>query len=310
MPTAANGLETPRAEWATTWDSQTQFGAQVVARTSGIQQGLPPLGVDASSQFQRAPTPRYGYPSGVKGAIYALDPNNHAEADVLYFSRYPESLTKKIEAILASDAGPGRSYPVFQQLGARGMQLSTEIWFCDAFIWSQKLADSVPDRSSGHIRAWDTLAHTAEVFFECYMLGHDGTGVALPPADLFLHWGGAKAPIPIVIKSVSMRGENYTSEGMAPRESGVPQVVTVQLEMEVNVPLRVVNPFKPKQPAPGKPGKSTMKKCPNSGFLSDGSPFGPAGMGQNRVNREVARQRVGDIFPLISGFLPAPDPRL
>lgn len=235
-------------------------------------------------------TPRYGMPGAAKGAIYALDPDDHTQGDALYFSRYPEVLQESIEAILASDSAPGRAYPSFQQMGAKGVQLSVDLWFCDAFMWRstpmgprkaaarQDLAargrpSSVPTLSAAPL---GTLAETARKFFELYMVGHDGTGVALPPVDLFLVWGGTDTPVPIVIRSVQLRMEHFTSDNnpmnFVRGGAGTPMTVSAKVDMEINIPLRAVNPFQPKKPKPPQAKKPKKLVCPNTGaYLPNGN---------------------------------------
>jgi hypothetical protein len=233
------------------------------------------------------PRQRYGYPGQAKGAIYALDPNDGSRGDVLYFSRFPETLDEEIEAVLASDSGPGRAFPAFQQMGAKGVKLSTELWFCDAFLWRGGWASVGPRERAARaqvaarggvapasldMRPTATLAEQARIFFEFYIAGHDGTGLALPPADLYLHCGDRELPIPIVIERVKMRQEHFTSNGTrSGYPGGVPQTVTVQLDMQVNIPLRTVDLFKPKRPDPPKPKPPRRQVCPTGpGQLIDG----------------------------------------
>lgn len=226
-------------------------------------------------------TPRYGMPGAAKGAIYALDPDDHTRGDALFFSRYPEVLQENIEAILASDSAPGRAYPAFQQMGAKGVQLSVDLWFCDAFMWKSGPGPGPREREARATRnvqipslsmgatALGTLAETARKFFEFYMVGHDGTGIALPPVDLFLVWGGTDTPVPIVIRSVQLRMEHFTSEGNPMNSvrggAGTPMTVSAKVDMEINIPLRAVNPFQPRKPKPPEGGKPKKLHCPNTG---------------------------------------------
>lgn len=276
------------------------------------------------------PVYRYGVPStgmGAKGAILALDPDDHTRGDALYFSRYPTELTEKIEAVLAADTTPGRAYPAFQQLGARGVQLSAELWFCDAFLWTHGTAGpreaaaraSIASRggNSHAIQSLNagplsTLAEQARTFFEFYMAGHDGTGIALPPVDMFLQWGGRELPIPIVIKSVDIKQECFTSppEGarVGYKPGGTPQIVTAKVEFEVNIPLRTFNPYQPKRPKPLKPSAPKVKTCPNGGgALADGSiiigsvviPGNLVKLGKQIMDADIVRQLTGP-----KGFAP------
>lgn len=232
-----------------------------------------PLG-NAPPQIRNV-TPRYGMPGAAKGAIYALDPDDHTRGDALFFSRYPEVLQENIEAILASDSAPGRAYPAFQQMGAKGVQLSVDLWFCDAFMWKSGPGPGPRDPSlSMGATALGTLAETARKFFEFYMVGHDGTGIALPPVDLFLVWGGTDTPVPIVIRSVQLRMEHFTSDGNPMNGvrggAGTPMTVSAKVDMEINIPLRAVNPFQPRKPKPPEGGKPKKLHCPRPGVLPNG----------------------------------------
>lgn len=256
---------------ATTWSPEVLARSSTTRRAEDAQAERLP---DPWHEY-RTWTPRYGYPGAAKGAIYALDPDDLSRGDVLYFSRYPRELIELIEAMLASDTTPGRAYPAFQQMGAKGVKLSTELWFCDAFLWSRHLRASVGEISSNHLKAQATLAEQARTFFEFYVAGHDGTGLALPPADLYLHWGDRLMPIPIVIERVELRQEDFTSAPEGPRAGykpgGVPQTLTVKLDMQVNVPLRVSDPFRPKKPEPPKGKPPRGKTCITPGQLIDGT---------------------------------------
>ena len=278
------------------WDSATRArsdAADLKAERAGLQHLRRTDGLEIVRQFPD-PRSKFGYPGKAKGAIYALDPDDHSRGDALYFSRYPTDLTEKIESLLAAENLPGRAYPVFQMMGAKGVQLSTELWFCDAHMWSMGPAsgffsmgsvsvggnpgpveDFTPPELIRTASPLGTLAEQARKFFEFYMVGHDGTGLALPPVDMFLHWGGRLYPIPIVIKSVDIKQEDFTSEDTPLNDvrggAGTPQTVTVRLEMDIYLPLRTVNVFQPKKL--GKPrGKTpTIKTCVAPGQLPDGT---------------------------------------
>lgn len=303
MATPARGIQNPPPDpsWSD-WDARTKAaemkraaqevaaGRTLMVSTGGLPASVSSL-VTSSKTILDDPKYKYGLPGEAKGAIYALDPDDHSVGDALYFSRYPTDLNERIEAILAQDTTPGRAYPAFQQLGANGVQLSVELWFCDAFMWSTRSTsvtayapirqdEGAPDAPIDPVAFTmysklgtpiGTLAEQARTFFEFYMAGHDGTGIALPPADMFLHWGGSENPIPVVIKSVDMKLECFTTPGgRREQPGGSPQIVTAKVDFEVNVPLRVVNPFKPKVP---KPVKKTVKTrvCPSGpGVMPDG----------------------------------------
>lgn len=277
------------------WDRRTrdldlQRAASEVAagRPVMISGNYATLGQHPQNGVFPDPVYRYGYPGQAKGAIYALDPDDHTRGDCLYFSRFPTELNERIEAVLAIDSAPGRAYPAIQQMGAKGVQLSVELWFCDAFMWSRRdeyghginsfhtdrtgpgPLDFTSSVESG--RPVGTLADQARTFFEFYLAGHDGTGIALPPADVFLHWGGRPNPIPVVIKSVDMKMECFTTpDNGRPQMGGAPQIVTAKVEFEVNIPLRVVNPFKPRKPKPPKKTPPKVKICVTPGEIVDGS---------------------------------------
>lgn len=267
MATPATGA-VPSLSQQPTWSPADAHKMRSDALDANLRAAIGhPLGRE-SPQIRNV-TPRYGMPGAAKGAIYALDPDDHTRGDALFFSRYPEVLQENIEAILASDSAPGRAYPAFQQMGAKGVQLSVDLWFCDAFMW----------RTNGleiYDTALGTLAETARKFFELYMVGHDGTGVALPPVDLFLVWGGTDTPIPIVIRSVQLRMEHFTSVGnpmnFVRGGAGTPMTVSAKVDMEINIPLRAINPFQPRKPKPPKGGRPKQLHCPNVGaFLPNGS---------------------------------------
>lgn len=271
------------------WDAQTRFNDMRrtsvelnAGRVFNVSGAIASLSPDIKSGVGPDPGLRYGLPGNAKGAILALDPDDHTTGDALYFSRYPTELTERIEAVLASDTTPGRAYPAFQQMGAKGVQLSTELWFCDAFLWSRRATfssviysggpeyhDAVIDNRQG--KALGTLADQARTFFEFYIAGHDGTGIALPPADMFLLWGGRDVPIPIVIKSVEMKMEHFTTKNdMRPQLGGVPQMVTAKVDFEVNIPLRTFSPYQPKKPKPPGGKKIKTKTCATGpGWLPD-----------------------------------------
>lgn len=282
------------------WDAQTRFNDMRrtsmelnAGRVFNISGSIASLNPDIKSGVGPDPKVRYGLPGNAKGAILALDPDDHTTGDALYFSRYPTELTERIEAVLASDTAPGRAYPAFQQMGAKGVQLSTELWFCDAFMWSRRGLSSESELQllESRTQSWevlDTLADQARTFFEFYIAGHDGTGIALPPADLFLVWGGRDVPLPIVIKSVEMKMEHFTTKNdMRPQLGGVPQMVTAKVDFEVNIPLRTFSPYQPKKPKPPE-GKTKTKTCPYPGQLPDAtqvllSALNPSGVLANLI---------------------------
>lgn len=266
MPTPATGSPASLSS-SPAWSPSDPHKVRSDAHDRSLRQAT---GAPASAFAFHPPnvTPRYGMPGAAKGAIYALDPDDHTQGDALYFSRYPEVLQESIEAILASDSAPGRAYPSFQQMGAKGVQLSVDLWFCDAFMWRTTPNTGIYDSPLG------TLAETARKFFELYMVGHDGTGIALPPVDLFLVWGGTDTPVPIVIRSVQLRMEHFTTAGnpmnFVRGGAGTPMTVSAKVDMEINIPLRAVNPFQPKKPKPPE-GKKTKKLiCPRPGLLPSG----------------------------------------
>lgn len=307
------------------WDSATRArsdAADLKAHNAGVRH----IQRAGESQFPD-PRSKFGYPGKAKGAIYALDPDDHSRGDVLYFSRYPTDLTEKIEALLASENLPGRAYPVFQMMGAKGVQLSTELWFCDAHMWSMGRTMFVtmgapeyngvagdpidfigPTPIQTH-RPLGTLAEQARKFFEFYMVGHDGTGLALPPVDMFLHWGGRLYPIPIVIKSVDIKQEDFTSEDTPLNDvrgdAGTPQTITARLEMEIYQPLRTVNVFQPKKPGKPRSKAPKVKTCVSPGQLPDGTDVLVSFM--NASGMALAAEVVG-ATAAPRGFLPPSNP--
>lgn len=291
MPIAATGSAASRVYppgSSNRWESAKEQ-ASAAADAKSVAQGLVVTGTSARTKIYDVPELYYGRPpSGpeTKGAILALDVNDHSRGDALYFSRYPTDLTAKVDTLLASDSAPGRAYPAFQQMGANGMQLSTELWFCDAFMWSrgkQFVTAYAPEYNGVRNDPTEfqtyavakgplaTLAHHARLFFELYTVGHDGTGLALPTVDLFLAWGGSERIIPVVIKRWEMKMEDFTSPPEGRRANykpgGEPQTITVKLDLEVNIPLRVVDPFKPRQPDKKPPGKRKSRECVIPGYV-------------------------------------------
>lgn len=262
MATPANSIRTGTLEDAQKWDTPTAAAAILNSARNVVANGYP----GSLSSFV-SPTPRFGYPGEAKGAIYALDPIDHSRGDILFFSRYPETLNEKIESMLATENAPGRAYPTFQKMGAKGISLSVELWFCDAFMWSSKSSDPITNavrRFVGNDRV--ALAERARQFFKAYMVGHDGTGVAVPPADMYLHWGGAENALPVVINSVQLKSEMFTSPGAKNKrflmdEPGVPQLVSASVEMQVYLPLLVTDPFRPKRIIPPVKKKPTQNIC-------------------------------------------------
>ena len=261
----------PELRAATRWDAETATQAVAAAAKNDLANGTGPSPGAVVTGSRRsegaytwpAPKPKFGYPGAAKGAIYALDPIDHSRGDALFFSRYPEFLNEKIESALASDSTPGRAYPAFQKMGAKGLSLSVELWFCDAFLWSSKPTDPL-DGIVGNRKV--SLAEQARQFFKAYMIGHDGTGVAVPPADLYLHWGGAENAVPIVINSVQLKSEMFTSTDLKSRRfladaPGVPQLVSASVEMQVYIPLTVIDPFRPKRVIPPVRKKPLQTMC-------------------------------------------------
>lgn len=286
----------PELRAATRWDAETATQAVAAAAKNDLANGTgPPPGavVTGSRRSEGAytwpvPKPKFGYPGAAKGAIYALDPIDHSRGDALFFSRYPEFLNEKIESALASDSTPGRAYPAFQKMGAKGLSLSVELWFCDAFLWSSKPTDPL-DGIVGNRKV--SLAEQARQFFKDYMIGHDGTGVAVPPADLYLHWGGAENAVPIVINSVQLKSEMFTSTDLKSRRfladaPGVPQLVSASVEMQVYIPLTVIDPFRPKRVIPPVRKKPQQILCGGVGKDESGREYIDIGGRRAYFNQE------------------------
>ena len=281
MATPANNTRTYSPELAQRWEASITAEALAKSINNDIANGTaqPNAGPNSPRPDPRktwpAPKPRFGYPGEAKGAIYALDPIDHSRGDALFFSRYPETLNEKIESMLATENAPGRAYPTFQKMGAKGINISVELWFCDAFLWSSKPTDPI-DGLVGNRKV--ALAERARQFFKTYMVGHDGTGVAVPPADMYLHWGGAENAVPVVINSVQLKSEMFTSPGLKNRrfladEPGTPQLVSASVDMQVYMPLLVTDPFRPKRIIPPVKKKPTHIMCGETGKDESGRSY-------------------------------------
>ena len=281
MATPANSTRTYSPDLAQRWEASVAAEALAKSINNDIANGTaqPNAGPNSPRPDPRktwpAPKPRLGYPGEAKGAIYALDPIDHSRGDALFFSRYPETLNEKIESMLATENAPGRAYPTFQKMGAKGINISVELWFCDAFLWSSKPTDPI-DGLVGNRKV--ALAERARQFFKTYMVGHDGTGVAVPPADMYLHWGGAENAVPVVINSVQLKSEMFTSPGLKNRrfladEPGTPQLVSASVDMQVYMPLLVTDPFRPKRIIPPVKKKPTQIMCGETGKDESGRSY-------------------------------------
>ena len=282
MATFASSVRAISSALTQSWEESIAAEARRKSINNDIANGTVPRGTDPNSKRPDlrktwptwpAPKPRLGYPGEAKGAIYALDPIDHSRGDALFFSRYPETLNEKIESILATENAPGRAYPTFQKMGAKGINISVELWFCDAFRWSLQATDQL-DRRVGNSKV--ALAELARQFFKAYMVGHDGTGVAVPPADMYLHWGGTEHAIPVVINSVQLKSEMFTSPGGKRFQAdlpGVPQLVSASVEMQVYLPLLVTDPFRPKRIIPPVKKKPTQIMCGETGKDESGRSY-------------------------------------
>lgn len=281
MATPANSTRTYSPELAQRWEASITAEALAKSINNDIANGTaqPNAGPNSPRPDPRktwnAPKPRFGYPGEAKGAIYALDPIDHSRGDALFFSRYPETLNEKIESMLATENAPGRAYPTFQKMGAKGINISVELWFCDAFLWSSRPTDPI-DGLVGNRKV--ALAERARQFFKTYMVGHDGTGVAVPPADMYLHWGGAENAVPVVINSVQIKSEMFTSPGLKNRrfladEPGTPQLVSASVDMQVYMPLLVTDPFRPKRIIPPVKKKPMQIMCGETGKDESGRSY-------------------------------------
>jgi hypothetical protein len=279
MATPANSIRTGSTELAKRWEESIAAEAQTNSFNNDIANGTaqpkagPNLPRALPEKIWPIPKPRLGYPGKARGAIYALDPIDHSRGDALFFSRYPETLNEKIESMLATENAPGRAYPTFQKMGAKGINISVELWFCDAFLWSLQATDQL-DRRVGNSKV--ALAELARQFFKAYMVGHDGTGVAVPPADMYLHWGGTDHAVPVVINSVQLKSEMFTSPGGKRFQAdlpGVPQLVSASVEMQVYMPLLVTDPFRPKRIIPPVKKKPTQIMCGETGKDESGRSY-------------------------------------
>jgi hypothetical protein len=288
MATTSNNTRTGSLESAQTWDAATATQAVVASVENDIANGNKGRFLDRNKKGWTAPIPqpKFGYPGEAKGAIYALDPIDHSRGDALFFSRYPEFLNEKIESTLATENAPGRAYPTFQKMGAKGVSLSVELWFCDAFLWSSEPTDPI-NKILGNRRV--ALAEQARQFFKAYMVGHDGTGVAVPPADLYLHWGGAENAVPIVINSVQLKSEMFTSPGVqrfSRDQPGTPQLVSASVEMQVYIPLMIIDPFRPKRVIPPVRKKPQQILCGGVGKDESGREYIDIGGRRAYFNQE------------------------
>ena len=279
MATPANSIRTGSTELAKRWEESILAEARTNSFNNDIANGTaqPKAGPNSPRALPEKiwpiPKPRFGYPGEAKGAIYALDPIDHSRGDALFFSRYPETLNEKIESMLATENAPGRAFPTFQKMGAKGINISVELWFCDAFLWSSRRTDQL-DRRVGNSKV--ALAELARQFFKAYMVGHDGTGVAVPPADMYLHWGGTWNAVPVVINSVQLKSEMFTSPGglrFLADEPGIPQLVSASVDMQVYMPLLVTDPFRPKRIIPPVKKKPTQIMCGETGKDESGRSY-------------------------------------
>ena len=296
------------------WEESIAAEARRNSINNDIANGTVPRGTDPNSprpdprKTWPVPKPRFGYPGEAKGAIYALDPIDHSRGDALFFSRYPETLNEKIESMLATENAPGRAYPTFQKMGAKGINISVELWFCDAFLWSLQATDQL-DHTVGNSKV--ALAELARQFFKAYMVGHDGTGVAVPPADMYLHWGGTEHAVPVVINSVQLKSEMFTSPGgkrFTADLPGVPQLVSASVEMQVYLPLLVTDPFRPKRIIPPVKKKPKQIMCGETGKDESGRSYiDIGGVKYFRDAAPVLQSTVGGVGG--GGVLPYADDR-
>lgn len=253
MATRSTATEDGHARPNPRWAQEVAVSARAEALKGAVPQQL---SIENGAQVWRPkayplPKPLTGVMPGVdRGAILAVDPNNVSSGDALFFEWYPTQLQESLGALVAAEDVPGRAMPVLQRMGGRGAKLSVELMFYDAFIYNP-VYDKGP-MPSGPRR---DLAAIARNFFEVYVVGHDGTGAALPFAEMYLLWGGTQAPIRVMITDVNMTMEHFDVQGQ-------PQSVIAKVDMLVYEPTYLIHPFKPKvKRVPG--GKPKPIRCPS-----------------------------------------------
>lgn len=184
-----------------------------VGETTGRRKVIP---------LEQEPDPR-------KGALWACAPDNPERGDVLKFRFYPTTLPIEMQANVASETIAGRAMPAFQHLGGSGVKFNLELLFHDGFM---------PYDNNG--RPLETKAKVAQTWFDMYVIGHDGGGIALPHVYTYLQWGH-RAPIRVIIHNVKLVTEMFD-------KNDDPMMVTAQVDLSVFEPVVYVSPFKPKAP--------------------------------------------------------------
>ena len=197
-------------------------------------------------------------PDPRKGALWACAPDNPERGDVLKFRFYPTTLPIEMQANVASETIAGRAMPAFQHLGGSGVKFSLELLFHDGFM---------PYDNKG--RPLETKAKVAQTWFDMYVIGHDGGGIALPHVYTYLQWGH-RAPIRVIIHNVKLTTEMFD-------KNDDPMMVTAQVDLSVFEPVVYVSPFKPKAPPivrsdakPKPPAKNECALPPGCRLVCDG----------------------------------------
>ena len=163
-------------------------------------------------------------PSPDKGALWAVAPDSPERGDVLLFSRYPTQVPYSLSANIASEDVAGRSFPTMQHLGAKGVKINLDLLFYDAWI---------------DIRRYSAAA-VAKLWFDMYVIGHDGTGASVPFAHIYLQIGNT-SPVRVMIHEVELITSMFNRKDE-------PQSVEAKVQLSVWEPVYLVSPFKPKSP--------------------------------------------------------------
>ena len=221
-------------------------------------------------------------PTGSKGALIAAPVDGDlSTADILFFSRFPTEENVTLTANIASEDIPGRSYPVFQDMGAQGVDHKLQLWFYYAFI----------DGST------QLKAHTCEIWSYRYVIKDDGTGRATAPAALY-YQRADQLPVRIVIKSIELHNEFFDALGN-------PQQVEATVDFSLYVPQNLVIPFKPKVPKITRRYRRKRKvKCPTGASARVGLYQRPSDVGSS----EYAKAGASLFREIGAGIIATPSP--
>lgn len=180
-------------------------------------------------------------PSADKGALWACAPDSLQRGDVLLFSRFPTTIPYQLGGNVASEDVAGRSFPTLQNLGAKGVRIELSLLFYDAWVDTRRYSP----------------AAAAKLWFDMYVIGHDGTGASVPYAHIYYQVGGAP-PIRVMIEDVAMETSHYL-------RNAEPQSVEAKVRLVVWEPVYLMSPFRPKSPPTSrtnKPNPSPVCVCP------------------------------------------------